>query len=225
VDVRLDATLSGFFDLIRQKRYGAARVRLRNYLDSHPDSGRAEFLFGLSYHKELSYEKARVHFARAIELEPAYHPVHHFMGWCCYYLGDLPAARAAFEAHLSWVQEADSHFGIGVIDLDEGQIDEAEQRFRRAIDLLGTDASQAKDAAKAHARLGDVHALRGDLEAARMELDTSIRLYPDHVDAHYKLYRVLQRLGLEPEAEAALAAHEAAQRRVHGANRRTMFPE
>jgi Tfp pilus assembly protein PilF len=225
-DIRLDRTLSGFFDLItREQRYGAARVRLRNYLNDHPESGRAEFLFGLSYHKELNHEQALVHFERAIELEPTYHPTYHFLGWCRYYLGDPPRARQAFETHLRHVEAPDSQFGLGVICLDEGDLNAAEQRLRRAIELQPDEAGSAKGVAKARARLADVYAQRGEFDLARAELEASIRLYPDHVDAHYKLYRVLLRLSRSEEANTALAAYEAARMRVHGAPDRTMFPE
>jgi hypothetical protein len=47
---------------------------------------------------EQLYAQAREHFLRAIELAPL-EPSHHFLGFAEYNLGDLPAARRAFEAH------------------------------------------------------------------------------------------------------------------------------
>jgi Tfp pilus assembly protein PilF len=198
----LGPELTAIAQAIGQQQTAAARRSLEAYLQQHPADGRAEFLVGLSYHREKHYALARPHFERAIELTPAYHTTYHFLGWCLYYLGEMPAARAAFEAHLAHMpDEGDSHFGVGLIDLDEDRLDDAERRFRHAIELQADNAARRKDVSKAHARLGDVYLRRGDLAAARAELETATRLWPQHYTAFYKLSRVLNRLG-EPEAAA-----------------------
>lgn len=190
------------FRLIEAHRTETARADLGAYLEEFPDDGKAEFLLGLSYHREKRYSLARPHFARAVALEPGYHPAYHFQGWCLYWLGELPAAREAFEKHLHYTpDEGDSHFAIGLIDLDEDRLDEAAGRFRRAIALQKDTPQRRKDVAKAHARLGDIHIRRDELEEARTQLQTATELWPEHYTAFYKLSRVLTRLG-EPEAAA-----------------------
>jgi tetratricopeptide (TPR) repeat protein len=200
----LDAELGAIFGLIQQRQTDAARRQLDAYVKEHPDEGRAAFLLGLSHHREKRYARARPHFERAVEQAPSYHPTYHFLGWCTYYMGETAASRRAFEQHLAYVPtEGDSHFAIGLIDFDEDRLDDAQQRFRRAIELQQGNTGRRADVSKAHARLADVYIRRDELAAARAELETATQLWPQHYAAFYKLSRVLTRLG---ETEAAAAA-------------------
>jgi tetratricopeptide (TPR) repeat protein len=216
----LDPELTAIARLIGQQQTEAARDRLTPYLQQHAGDGRAEFLMGLSYHREKRYALARPRFERAVELAPDYHPAYHFLGWCLYYLGELTQARTAFEQHLAWMpDEGDSHFGLGLIELDEDRLDVAEQRFHRAIEL---QAGDPRGLSKAHARLADVHIRRDDIEAARAELEIATGLWPQHYTAFYKLSRVLNRLG---ETEAAQRAFRQYQYWERQAEQRRGVPE
>ncbi len=201
--------------LIGERRTALARQVLSAHLEGHPDDGHAEFLLGLSFHREKRYALAKPHFARAVELAPEYHPTYHFQGWCLYWLGETGPARTAFEAHLGHAPtEGDSHFGLGVIDLDEDRLDDAERRFRRAIELQAGNPRRGKDVSKAHARLADIHIRRDDLPAARAELIAATGLWPEHYAAFYKLSRVLRRLGENEAADEAFESYRIWQKRV-----------
>jgi tetratricopeptide (TPR) repeat protein len=211
----LGPELTAVAKLIGQQQTGAARDRLTPYLQQHAEDGRAEFLMGLSYHREKRYALARPRFDRAVELTPDYHPAYHFLGWCLYYLGELTQARTAFEQHLAWMpDEGDSHFGLGLIDLDEDRLDDAARRFRRAIELQAGDPRRRKDVSKAHARLADVHVRRDEIEAARAELEIATELWPQHYTAFYKLSRVLNRLGETEAAQQAFRQYQYWERRA-----------
>jgi tetratricopeptide (TPR) repeat protein len=221
--VALRSELGRFFQLVDQRRTGAARVQLRKHLNLHPDDGQAEFLFGLSYHREKRYALARPYFEAALAHAPDYDTTQYFLGWALYYLGEPDAARAAFDAHLALrPDEADTHFALGLIDLDADRLDDAERRFRRSLELLGDDPERPKEISKAHARLADVHMRRGAYEAARADLIIATALFDDHYEAYYKLFRVHMRLGDTEAAEAAQQRFLAARQRVHP---RTSFPE
>ncbi|MCZ6611316.1 MAG: tetratricopeptide repeat protein [Planctomycetota bacterium] len=211
----LNRELSAAFRLIGQGRTDVARPRLVSYLNQHPDDGRAEFLLGLTYHREKRYALARPRFTQAIELEPQYHPTYHFLGWCLYYLGETQAARVAFEQHLTFVAtEGDSHFGIGLIAFDEDRLDDAELRFRTAIKLQADNPRRVRDVSKAHARLADVYIRRNALEDAKAQLQLATDLWPEHYAAFYKLSRVLTRLGEIEAAEEAFRLYKHWQERV-----------
>ncbi|MHC4992193.1 MAG: tetratricopeptide repeat protein [Planctomycetota bacterium] len=219
----LGPELSEMFMLIQQYRTGPARVRLRKYRNLHPDDGKAVFLFGLTYHREKRYAKAMEYFREAVELNPEYPLTYHFMGWAHYYLGEPDASREAFEHHLQVQPDVgDSHFGIGLIALDEDRLDDAERRFRRSIELQEDDPARSRELSKSHVQLAEVLARRGRLEEARSALLLSVELFPDQYEAYYRLYRVLLRLGLEQEAEEALARHRIVKERVRPG---TSFPE
>jgi tetratricopeptide (TPR) repeat protein len=219
----LTGPLASFHALIVERRTGAARVRLRKHLDRHEADGRAAFLFGLSYHREKRYALARPWFERAIRDAPEYPVTHYFLGWALYYLGDAAAARAAFETHLHHdPDEGDSHFALGLVDLDEDRVDDAADRFERAIALQEGRADRVRELAKAYALRSDVHVRRGDLAAARADLVRATALHPDHYAAHHRLYRVCLRLGDDDAAARARRDFMAAHERMYPVTR---FPE
>jgi tetratricopeptide (TPR) repeat protein len=219
----LNRELTQFFRMIEARKTGPARVRIVKYQKLHPDDGHAEFLFGLSYHREKRYRIAHEHFAAAVKMAPEYPLIYYFDAWALYYLGDLEAARAQFAIHLAYQPNtADSHFGVGLIDLDENRLDDAEARFRRAIELWRDKAGAERDLAKAYTRLGDVFVQRDELDEARRLIEQAIGLWEDHYEAHYKLYRILLRLGETEAAQAALDRHNEIKQRLRPG---TAFPE
>ncbi len=196
----LGPDLAPIFALISQNQLGPARDRVSDYLQQNPETGQARFLLGLTYHREKRYALARPHFAKAAELNPQFHPTYHFYGWCLYYLGETEQARTAFQEHLRLAPtEGDSHFALGLLAMDADQLDEAERRFNKAIELQADNPRRRPDVAKAHARLGDLYIRREQLELAKGHLLDATNLWPQHYAAYYKLHLVLNRLG-EPEA-------------------------
>jgi Tfp pilus assembly protein PilF len=207
VSQELGPALAPLALLVRQGRIDEARTRLETHRRDNPEDGRAVFLLALTYHREKRYALARPLFEEAARLDPGYHTTYHFLGWCLYYLGEPDAARAAFEMHLSFVNEGDSHFAIGLIDLDQDQLDAAEERFRKAIALQEHDPGRRRELSKAHARLGDVYMRRDDLQGAKNELLLATELWPQHYTAFFKLSRVLGRLGEIDAADEAFSLY------------------
>ena len=221
----LGPVLTESFRLIESRRTGPARVRLRRHLESHPGDGKAYFLFGLSYHREKRYGSARPWLERAVELDEGYPPAWHFLGWCLYWLGEPAMGRAALQRHLLLdPDEGDTHFALGLIDLEEDRLDEAEVHFQRAITLQADRPGRRREVAKCHARLGGIHLRRGDLDRARAALERATDLHEQHYEAFYMLSLVLRRLDEDEaavlaharflEAARARAAHRAAERPV-----------
>ena len=212
----LNETLTAHFNLIEAKRTGPARIRIRQWLNDHPEDPRAEFLMGLSHHRDRRYARALSWFQDAIQHEPVYPPAWHFLGWTHYYLGNAPPARRALEKHLAMdPSEGDSHFALGLLDLEAWQLDEAEQHFRMAIELQSPLPHRVKGVSKATARLSEVIEIRDDnIDEAITLLQESVRLYPDHYEAWYRLSQLLQQQGRVEEAEDAQLSFVEARERV-----------
>ena len=216
--LKLNRELSHSLRLIEGHQTGEARAALALYRNRHPDDGPAEFLTGLSYHREKRYGRARPHFERSIELSPGYHPTYHFLGWCLYYLGETDKSARAFEVHLTYLPtEGDSHFALGLIALDRDQLQEAETRFLRSIELQQNRTGRAAEVSKAHARLADISIRRGQLVEARDHLERATTLWPEHYTAFYKLSRVLTRLGEMDKAQEAFGLYRDGQDRARPA--------
>ncbi|MEE2907897.1 MAG: tetratricopeptide repeat protein [Planctomycetota bacterium] len=212
----LNDSLTAHFNLIEAKRTGTARIRIRQWLNEHPEDPRAEFLMGLSHHRDRRYARALTWFQDAIQHEPVYPPAWHFLGWAHYYLGNAQSARHAFEEHLVMdPSEGDSHFALGLQDLEAWQLDEAEQNFRKAIQLQSALPNRVKGVSKATARLSEVIETRdGNIDEAITLLKESVRLYPDHYEAWYRLSQLLQQQGRVEEAEDAQRSFLEARERV-----------
>jgi len=207
--------LREILDYINQERFMEARALLALYMKGKPESAPREFMHGLTYHKEKRYEQARPFFERAVTLDPGYRPGWYFYAWCLYYLGDLAKSRECFERHLGMDPlEGDSHFGLALIDMDEGDLDAAEANLLKAIQLQQNNPRRMREVAKAHARLGDVYATRDQLEEAKRELFLATELWPDHYEAHFKLARVLTRLGDDAGAAESMRNFESIRSRM-----------
>jgi Tfp pilus assembly protein PilF len=199
-------------ELIRAKRYDAARERLEPIVRVHPGWARAHFLLALTYHEEQRYALARPLFERALELDPQEQAIRPFYGWCLYYLGEAEASERQFGAYLEKNADyADAHYALGLIAYDRDQLDVAAERLRTTIRLAAGDP---RTEGKARARLADVLVRRGELAEARAELERAVALRPDAYEAFYKLSRVLERLGDPAGAERARAAHDAAREKM-----------
>ena len=200
----LSPELSWAARLIADGKTDQARTRLEAHVAEHPDDGQAAFLLGLTYHREKRYTLARPWFESAVRLAPEYHTVHHFHGWCLYYLGDMPGARAAFNRHVEAVPgEGDSHFALGLIAFNDDRLDDAHRRFTAAIELQRDRPGRQRDVSKARARLADVYIRRDQLGQAKTQLVLATVLWPQHYAAFYKLSRVLNRLGEDEAADEA----------------------
>lgn len=218
----LDRGLSDAFRLIKARRYPEARQSAEAYLAAgtaaHP--GQAQFILGLSYHRQRLYEAAHDHFARAIELEPDYFTARFFHGFTLLNLGRLDEARKELEAYLArGPEDPEAVFGLGLVAIEQDRALDAERSIQRAIALVepkgggAPSPAASEDLARYYARLGDVHLRLGDLTKARADLERSVALWPDHFEPWHKLAGVLRRLGDTAGADRAQARSEEAFRR------------
>ena len=194
------------------KKPAEARAILAAVLADHPAAFQARFLVAFSWHRQKHYEKARRGFEELLNsgaVFPGSENILHFHGWALYHLGRLGEAEVAFSRHAESAPEvAATWFGLGLIALEDGRLDEAESFLLKARDLQGRNSQRKIEFARTVARLGEVYELQGRLELARSQFEEATRTWPRHYNAHYKLFRVLLRLGEREAAQAALKLHQ-----------------
>lgn len=204
---------------VEERRYEDGQALARRYVDAHPSDGQANFLLGMTHYWAGNFGAARAWLERALELEPETYVVHDPLGYALFMLGDLGGARREYEAFLTAEPgEPKGHYGLGLIELDETRLSEAEARFRRAIELFealrrrdpGQVAARLPELAECHARLGEVHFARDELEAARAELVRATTICPGNISAFYTLSVVQRRLGNGEQADQAAQHYESA---------------
>lgn len=187
-------------------------MRIRKTVDGDAFPPQAAFLMGLSHHVEKRHGRALPWLERACVPADAYPPAWHFRGWALFWLGRPQEARAALEQHLLLTpDEGDSHFCIGLIDLEQARWDEAERRFERAIELQRSLPGRIGGVAKAKARLAEVIEQRdGDLERAQALLGEALQMQASLHEAGFRRARLLRRLGRLDEAGRVEARASAA---------------
>ena len=205
-------------ELLRGGRYPEAEIVFTTILNEQPTIARARFLRAIAIQKQQRYAQALEELQAACASGQAFPErlhVDHFRGWCLYHLGRTAKAGEAFAAHVeAFPEEGDSHFGLGVVAIELGNLQDAEPHFDRAIDLQKDIPSRRRELAKAYARLGDVHLGLDRIDAARVSYHTAVIRWPDHHEAWAKLARVLDRLDRGEEAARARNEHRNALRRV-----------
>lgn len=213
-----DPRIRAIRHLLRASRYADAQMVAEAMLATSPDSAQARFYAGLALHKQKMYARARplLEYAaeHANEFQQGPHAIH-YVAWCAFYLGDLRAARQAFTEHMNaFPNYDDTHFGLGLVALEEHRLAEAEACFRTALDLLVKQGGLPRERAKNLARLGDVLLAEDRGGEAEMAYRQAVGLWRDHHEAWAKLARILDRNGRTAEAEVARAEQKAALERM-----------
>ena len=204
---------------LEEKRYETGRELVEAYLAAHPEDAQATLLLGMSFYWTGNYGAARPLLAEVLEREPELHAAREAFAYSLLLLGELGPARREYERYAAAMPgDPKGHYGLGLIELEETRLDEAADRFRRAIALFAElaprdprqGAARAGEYAECHARLGEVHFARGELEAARAELLRATAISPGNISAFYTLGLVHRRLGEEELADQAAARYESA---------------
>ena len=222
----LHSDLEMHFLLISEGNSGSARVRLRQYMDSHGDAAQPLFLMGLSYHQEKRYIKAVQWFKKSAQYddtETRYPPTWHFLGWSHYYLGNATSSIEAFEHYLTMnPNEGDSLFGLGLLAMEDGAFLEASALFQQSIDAQD---DRPKGQAKSIARLADIRVQEGDRSRAIQLYREALKLDPDLYEAWYHLATTQKRAGNNEESQVAFTMFEETRARVRPDLDTTRFPE
>ena len=203
-------------ELLEQGRYGMAQDLLSTLRESHPDHPSLQFLQALAIQKQKRYAVALESWEaldRIDVLYPERPHLDHYRGWCLFYLGRPEEASHAFRRHLDAVPtEPDSHFGLGVSQLELANPEEALASLDRAIEIdLGT-VDRRRALGKAWIRRGDALWELDRVEDAAHSYHKGVIQFVDHYEGWAKLARAHDRLG-SPE-DAAWARREEARARV-----------
>lgn len=205
-DPRLDAAIS----MMGRGRFDVAALTARTVLSQRADVDRAAAILGIALQKQKKYEEARPFLERARDSKqpfPEQKHAAHFLGWCCYNLGDLEASRKAFELHAKAVpDEPDTLFGLGLVALGEDRVDDAETLLSKSLEKFSSPPKpDAVGQGRALTRLSDVAMRRGDVAKAEELLERAVKASAVQHETWSKLARVRDRLGKAAEADAARA--------------------
>jgi tetratricopeptide (TPR) repeat protein len=191
-------------------------------LGQEPGNVHARYFKAFSNHRSKLYAAARPDFESVLAAGPAFPKAEGaflYYAWCCYYLGDLDTAAAAFDAVAELrVDPGDAKYGLALIALENGELERAEVLLRESWTsfegVLAEKGSRATDSdrknvAKAKVRLGAVLLQRSEIEPetattrlaeARGLVEDAVRIVSKIEEAWFTLSRIYARLG-EKELE------------------------
>lgn len=214
----LHQNLSVAAKLLSSGQFLDAEIVLRAILKEQPNCARAEFLLGVALLKQKQYAKARPLLEESLARKQDFSgrkQVDHFLGWTCFYLGDLESAKRHFQSHVGAMPTADdSYYGLAVIAIEEDRMSDAQVALERAMELIGTAPDRNKDRAKVLARLGDVELRREKTSEALALYEEAATLWPDHYEIWGKLARVYDTLNRPTDAQQSRAKQQEAMKRT-----------
>jgi tetratricopeptide (TPR) repeat protein len=119
-----------------QHNVAASRKAWVHTLKVYPDCGRAWSGLGLLEFGELEFDLAESHLNTAVQFMPHHIGTWHVLAWVYILRNDNTQARAALENSYALDRSfGDTHGGLAVVDIMEGQPDKARKGIRRALRL------------------------------------------------------------------------------------------
>lgn len=197
--------------LLFEGRLDDAATVASTVVAQRPDCDRGKFILGLIRHKQQRYDDGRPLLEAAMLSKQPYPERDHasyYLAWCCYHMKDLKAAKKYFEIHVSqWPNFDDSHFGLGLIALDENRLANAEAALTTALTLQERieqpSPADRRSRSKTLARLGDVAARQQKLDIAITRYEAAANAWPDHHEAWAGLAKLYRSAGRESDAKRA----------------------
>lgn len=156
------------------------------------------------------YVAALTDFRAALEREPDFADVHHFVGLCLSHLGQPEAALEAFDRAIEVNERyVEAHINRAITLSELGRYEEASAAFERAGRFEQEGAGRFPSAvaarlANAHAAVGDLYLAASAAAEASAQYTAALGLRPHYPDIRNKLAEALMQLGDLDRAEAEL---------------------
>ena len=159
-----------------------------------PNDANAWYLLGRTKYNEELYNEAIPNFEHALLLRPKYIEAENNLGLSLRELNKLDQAKAAFQTAIDWQGDtpvdAQPYLNLGTLLTDQGDLEKAVPRLRKAVTL-------APNNPKTHEQLASAYKAQKDLPDAQSELERAVALAPDISALHYKLAEIYRKQGLK----------------------------
>ena len=183
--------------LMRAGRLDQGQVVMDRIL-KNGDSAEARVLMATTRIRRKDYAAARTDLERAIQLNPTLPGIHSLLGVALDGLMDTQALAAYRQELEINPNDFQANLHVGVEELHDRQLDEAEAHLRRALAVRPDDPG-------ALLQLANVLTARDKRDEARVILENLVRRFPDFREAHAALAGVYYRLQRKEDGNAESA--------------------
>jgi tetratricopeptide (TPR) repeat protein len=167
----------------QQKRFDQAVPLLEKALELNPNDAVAHLNLGAVYAETGKLDRAVEQFRAAVLLSPLNFNAHNLLGKLYFDSHRFPEAEQQFQQSLQCEPNLAAHDYLGYIDLQQGDVNRAEQAFKAALALNAADSH-------AHFKLGQIYAATGRNAQAVEELQVALAADPNNPEIHSALNRL-----------------------------------
>ena len=170
--------------------------KLEESIKEDPNFAPPHALLAEIYEKQEKYDQALIEHNTAIALDPEDFKLHR--GYAFYLLrrSEFLEAKLEFEVVVELASNSgDGYFGLGQVNMGEGNDDEAEKNLRKAIEIYSGDKTTSTSSSG-----------KGDLFSSmrKQRKDANVRLNPNEAEVHVELAKLLKKKGQLKEANEEL---------------------
>jgi tetratricopeptide (TPR) repeat protein len=169
--------------LLKEKKTAEARQKFDEALKYDKKYGMAYQGIGLSYFDDGDDAKAEEYLNKAVSFNPELADAHYYLGILAMKRNDLVTARDAFQSVLRKKADAEALTRLGEIDVQSGNMDNAERNFTYALRV------DPKNIGAMH-NLGIVYMSRKDYAKAEEAFKTVYAANPNNPNACFMLATV-----------------------------------
>ncbi len=185
---------------LQQGRYDTALELFEEARRLQPDNATVYNMIGLCHLNSGRLDKALEAFGRALELIPSFSDARNNRGLTYLALKQYRKAEVDFLgvlADTTYPHRWQVYYNLGMTYLGQGDLAAAEENLRKA-------AFAPRPVYEAYLRLAQIAERRSDLEGAEALLRQAVVDFPERVEGHLELGRVLRLEGKAEEARAEL---------------------
>ena len=186
--------------LLQQRNYPEALKRFEDADRHKPGNASVHNMIGLCHLRMESFDLALIAFNRSLDFIPAFTDARNNRGATYLAMGQFHLAEVDFVSVLAdstYPHRWQVYYNLGMTYLKRGRLGAADENFRRS-------ASAASPVFESFLRLSEIAQEQGRIKAAVEWLEEARFKFPERLEGHMELGRLLWRLGRCQEARPYL---------------------
>lgn len=210
-------------EFLKHENFDPAVAVFQQTVDLFPESAQARTALGMSYFLQGQFNKAADILVQAARMRPPLDLAFRYLGITQFEQPYTPIQPATDLVCRRAEAQPPDHAALtycGALTLRRAEASNDTPQRKRILSMLGEAERLDPDDALPRCQRGEAYAWLQEWESSRKEFEACIQLQPESPNAHYRLSRVYQHLGLTDLAQKESELHEVEQKKVADENGR-----